>query len=39
MILGKGEGECWGDKAWGEDVQASGDGGMLLVDFLRPTLV
>lgn len=38
-MLGKGEGERWGDRACGEEVQARGDGGILLVDFLLPTLV
>lgn len=38
-MLGKGEGERWGDRACGEEVQARGDGGILLVDFRLPTLV
>lgn len=37
-MLVKGEEECCGDRAWGEEVQANGDGGMLLVDLRRPTL-
>lgn len=41
MKLGKGEGERCGDRGWAEDeeLQARGEGGMLLVDFRRPTLV
>lgn len=38
-MLGRGAGERWGDRAWGEEVQARGEGGMLLVDFRLPTLV
>lgn len=42
MKPGSGEGERCGDSGWLEDeeeLQASGEGGMLLVDFRRPTLV
>lgn len=35
----RGEGERWGDRGWVEELQARGDGGMLLVDLRRPTLV
>ena len=36
---GRGEGERCGDRGWGEELQARGEGGMLLVDLRRPTLV
>lgn len=40
VMLDKGEDECCGDRACeDEDVQASGEGGILLVDLRRPTLV
>lgn len=37
--LGRQEGEHWGESGCGGGMQASGEGGMLLVDLQRPALV